>query len=553
VTGHCGFRLGIDFGTTHTVATLARPDGLAQPLLFAATPLLTSAVFAAADGRLLTGADAQRSARLDPARFEPNAKRRIDEGTILLGGAGHPVAEVIAAVLRRVHDEAVRVAGGPLAQVVLTHPAGWGPTRKGILADAAARAGLGTVALVPEPVAAAAYFASSLGPLRPGSALVVYDFGAGTFDVSVIAREPGGGWRVVASEGLDDVGGLDLDAAIVEHVGARLSRADPERWRRLADPAAQYRWLLREDVRGAKEQLSRTSSAMVRVPVFETEVPVTREEFEALARPWLERTVALTATTLVRSGLPAGAVAALLLVGGSSRIPLAGTLLHQRLGIAPTVVDQPELVVAEGSLHAVPPPAPSEAAAPMDVPPWLVPVEPPPLVPSKDRSGRRVWTAALAAVVALALIAGGVFTAGKLIKRHPAGRNAITAKGRVTPGTISAPLSAGPSPGAPVSAAPSGPGIRVSYEVTASGRGNVGSVDYLDQDGQEIRKSGVPLPWRLEFTSTREAPVLVLLTQRKSGGDTGPVSCRITANGKVISETTATGRYAAPECSGSAR
>jgi molecular chaperone DnaK (HSP70) len=78
-------RLGIDFGTTHTVAALTRPDGRIQPLLFASSPLLSSAVFAEPDGRLLTGQDAERGARLDPSRYEPNVKRRIDEGTRPVG------------------------------------------------------------------------------------------------------------------------------------------------------------------------------------------------------------------------------------------------------------------------------------------------------------------------------------------------------------------------------------------------------------------------------------------------------------------------------------
>jgi hypothetical protein len=91
----------------------------------------------------------------------------------------------------------------------------------------------------------------------------------------------------------------------------------------------------------------------------------------------------------------------------------------------------------------------------------------------------------------------------------------------------------------------------VIYEVTSSG-GGTGSVQYTDQDGDIVRRSGIPLPWRLQFTTTKPRPVLVLITQRHSGGDGGPVTCRITANGKVLSETTATGRYAAPECSGSA-
>ena len=99
VTAPSGFRLGIDFGTTHTVASLQRPDGRLQPLLFASSPLIPSAVFAEPGGQLLTGQDAVRSARLDPSRYEPNVKRRIDDGTILLGTDEYPVAELIAARL----------------------------------------------------------------------------------------------------------------------------------------------------------------------------------------------------------------------------------------------------------------------------------------------------------------------------------------------------------------------------------------------------------------------------------------------------------------------
>src|SRR2546423_5072375 len=103
-----GARLGIDFGTTHTVAVLETADGRVEPLLFDSSPLLSSAVFASADGRLLTGRDGERSARLDPTRYEPNPKRRIDEATILLGPTEYPLPQVIGAVLGRVVADATR-------------------------------------------------------------------------------------------------------------------------------------------------------------------------------------------------------------------------------------------------------------------------------------------------------------------------------------------------------------------------------------------------------------------------------------------------------------
>jgi hypothetical protein len=90
----------------------------------------------------------------------------------------------------------------------------------------------------------------------------------------------------------------------------------------------------------------------------------------------------------------------------------------------------------------------------------------------------------------------------------------------------------------------------VVYEVTASGSGNFGDVEYIDQDNQIIRRGGIPLPWRVEFDTTQRHPNFILHGQRKAGGDGGPVTCRITVDGKILDETTATGQYAAPQCIG---
>jgi hypothetical protein len=128
-------------------------------------------------------------------------------------------------------------------------------------------------------------------------------------------------------------------------------------------------FLLREDVRTAKEQLSRTSSAGVHVPLFEVDMHVTRAEFEQVSRPYLQRTVDLTANTLQRAGVRPDQIAGLFLVGGSSRIPMVSTLLHQRLGVAPTIIEQPELVVALGSAIAAMPSRTGPVGAPMSAPP----------------------------------------------------------------------------------------------------------------------------------------------------------------------------------------
>ncbi|MGX7672664.1 Hsp70 family protein [Plantactinospora sp. DSM 117369] len=349
-------RLAIDFGTSHTVAVCQWQGGEGRPLLFDASPLLPSAVFVDSDGRLRVGRDALRAGRTEPGSLEPHPKRRIDEGVILLGRTEVAVVDLVAAVLRRCADEAVRVVGGAVHELVLTHPAAWGPRRRQVLVDAAARAGLPPPALVAEPTAAATHFTTVLArPVRTGDAVVVYDFGAGTFDVAVLRRRPDG-WDVAASQGLSDLGGLDLDDVVVERVRAAVVPAGPDdvRWRRLSQPGSGPDLLhhrsLWEEARAAKEELSRRSTAGLRLPIFERDVHVTREEFEAAAAGAIERSVALTAATVSSSGIDAGRIAGLFLVGGASRVPLVATRLHRRLGIVPTVVEQPELVVAQGAL-----------------------------------------------------------------------------------------------------------------------------------------------------------------------------------------------------------
>ena len=97
---------------------------------------------------------------------------------------------------------------------------------------------------------------------------------------------------------------------------------------------------------------------------------------------------------------------------------------------------------------------------------------------------------------------------------------------------------------------PTSAGRHVIYEVTASGSANFGDVTYADESDQLIMRGGIPLPWRIEFDTTLARRSFVINAQRRSGGDNGPVTCRITVDGKVLDETTATGEYAAPECVG---
>ncbi|AHI00072.1 Hsp70 family protein [Kutzneria viridogrisea] len=348
--------LSVDLGTSNTVAVLRAQDRAPRVVEVDGAATMPSAVFAAEDGTILVGRDAERSARLDPSRFEPNPKRRIDEGTLLLGTSVVPVNEVLAAVLRRVLTETCRQLGGAAPeQVRLTHPAQWGTPRRNALLSSARLAGItGELVLVPEPVAAAAHFASSHGMLAPGQALAVYDLGAGTFDVAVVGVDQSG-FTVLAEDGLPDLGGLDVDQALMEYVGRQVSHRDAPGWQRLLRPEStadrRARRSLWEDVRAAKETLSRHPQTEVPMPEPFHDVLVTRPELEALIRPSVLRSTELLGATIAATGLAPQSLAGVYLVGGSSRIPLVATLIAERLRVVPVSLDQPETAVALGAHH----------------------------------------------------------------------------------------------------------------------------------------------------------------------------------------------------------
>ncbi|OLR95186.1 Hsp70 family protein [Actinokineospora bangkokensis] len=349
--------LSVDLGTSNTVAVLSAHGRPPRVVDVDGASMMPSAVFAGEDGALVVGRDAERRARLDPSRFEPNPKRRVDEGTLLLGDQVVSVTEALAGVLRRVVDETTRQLGGAKPdEVRLTHPAQWGPVRRNVLLSAARQAGAGsTLALVPEPVAAAAHFASFPGQtLAPNQALAVYDLGAGTFDVAIVGATQTG-FSVLAEAGLPDLGGLDVDQALLEHVGRQVSHRDPAGWQRLLRPTStadrRDQRALREDVKAAKEALSRHPQTEVPLPAPFDDVLVTRTELEALIRPGMLRSVELLAATIRSTGMSPANLVGIYLVGGSSRIPLVATLIAEQLHVVPTSLDQPETAVALGAHH----------------------------------------------------------------------------------------------------------------------------------------------------------------------------------------------------------
>lgn len=356
-----GLHVAVDFGTSSTCVAISVDGREPQVVVVDGQPLMPSAVFAAVDGTVFVGGEAERQAAIDPSRYEPNPKRRIDEGDLLLGNTVIPVLDVVRAVLGRSVAEARRLAGNAAVDVlVLTHPADWGAIRTRVLRQAGA--GLaGEVMLVPEPVAAAVFHAAS-HTLPDRGVLAVLDLGGGTVDVSVVRREPGaeqsvGGFTVLATHGDPNFGGADIDQMLLEHVGSLLADASRDDWRALTEGREmsdrRRRRVFRQDVRGAKETLSRHTYTDVPMPPPFPDAHVTRDDLEKIIAGPLRRAVTLTVETVAQAGLRPEDLAGVFLVGGSSRIPLVARLVYQRLGVIPTTLDQPETVVARGALRAV--------------------------------------------------------------------------------------------------------------------------------------------------------------------------------------------------------
>ncbi|WP_239151534.1 Hsp70 family protein [Virgisporangium aurantiacum] len=314
--------VGIDLGTSNTVAILRSPDGRTRPVLFDGQPVLPSAVYLDHDGTLRVGTDAQRMAPLDPARFEPNPKRRIDEESVLLGDRPVPIVDLLAAPLREI-ARSVTVTAGHLPPAVLTCPVAWGPIRRERLQRAAAAAGWPAVRVLPEPIAAARYFTLSR-PIPPGGTLAIFDFGGGTLDVALV-RNDGATFTVVGTGGAEDLGGLDIDAAVVAHLGHLLAARHPEVWTQLIRPADElarrHRKMFWDDVRAAKETLSRATTAPIPVPGVSASLHLTRDELDQVAAPLLNRATGELTAALHRARLTPDRLAGIFLVGGTSRVP----------------------------------------------------------------------------------------------------------------------------------------------------------------------------------------------------------------------------------------
>lgn len=496
-----GYQLGIDLGTTFTAAAVHRDGRVEIASLGDRAAAIPSVVFLRPDEGVLVGEPASRRAITEPERVAREFKRRVgDPVPVILGGAAYPAEALMARLLSWVVGRVTEREGGPPEAIAVSHPANWGPYKTDLLDQAVRMADLGGVVRLTEPEAAAIYYAST-ERVEVGDVVAVYDLGGGTFDAAVL-RKTADGFAIVGSpEGIERLGGIDFDQAVFAHaartLGGALDELDPEDRSVIAAVAR-----LRQDCVEAKEALSSDTDAAIPVflPTVRTEVRITRSELEGMIRPAIAETIAALRRALRSAAVEPADVSAVLLVGGSSRIPLVGQMVSAELGRPVAVDAHPKHAVAlgaaiaaaasrPGATEAEPPEVvageeeiPPAAAAAPEVAPAPGEVRPPPS-PGPPRS--RLPLLIGAGVLTLAVVAVAMLTLG----------------GDGEPPAVEPSATGGPSPTVTSGTPPVGPAA-LSWE-------------RVDDAGGSLGGPGDQAMWR----AAAGGPGLVGVGSDSSGGD----------------------------------
>jgi molecular chaperone DnaK len=342
--------VGIDLGTTHSAVGVVEAG---FPILLAnedGKRIIPSAVWIGPDGETEVGDAALRRRGVDPVvtsvkrlmgrRFGEAGEfslplERGEAGELRVRGrTPEEISAVILRELKRIAEWRLETA---VEKAVITVPAYFNDGQRAATKRAGELAGLEVVRIVNEPTAAA--MAYGLDKLGEHSRVAVYDFGGGTFDLSVLEMQDGV-FQVRATHGDTRLGGDDLDHALLARVAEKAGLSGDPGPRELAEAER------------VKRALSAAERETFRLPFSEkgnVEVEITRDEFETLARPIIARTIDCARRALSDSGVAAEALDAVVLVGGSSRIPLVRRQVAEFFGREPDLTQHPDEAIALGA------------------------------------------------------------------------------------------------------------------------------------------------------------------------------------------------------------
>ena len=351
--------IGIDLGTTNTVAAIATDEGPEVLRAADGTGLLPSVVHYRADGVVEVGVVALDAMVGDPGAVVASIKRLMGRGAEdvrrlaghlpfeIVPGAGMvrlkirdrlltPV-EISAEILRAAKARAEQDLGRAVGRAVITVPAYFDDAARSATKDAARLAGLEVLRLVNEPTAAA--LAYGLDKAAEGI-FAVYDLGGGTFDISLLRLEKGV-FQVLATGGDTALGGDDFDHGIAERFLA-------ERGGAVSSGEAKQALML---ARKAKEALSADERGNWRLALGDraSDHSLDRATFEELIAPHVERSLKIVRGVLGDAGLSPAEVDGIVLVGGSTRVPLVRRRVAELFGRPPLADIDPDEVVALGA------------------------------------------------------------------------------------------------------------------------------------------------------------------------------------------------------------
>ncbi|MDZ4876992.1 MAG: Chaperone protein DnaK [Chroococcidiopsis cubana SAG 39.79] len=342
--------VGIDLGTTNSEVAIVE-NGQARVLAGEdGDPILPSCVGFSETGKLLVGREALRQYAAAPERTVKSIKRWMGtDHKTKLGDREYSPQEISATILRALKQRAEKALGEPVTQAVITVPAYFTDAQRQATKTAGEIAGFEVLQIINEPTAAAlAYDLRSEETER----VLVYDLGGGTFDVSVVEIS-GEVTEVLASHGNNRLGGDDFDRCLQLHLKQLFRQQHgvdvPD------DPATDARLL--QAAESAKIQLSSHGFTTVREAflgskgktALHLEAEISRPNFEQSIRPLVEETLEAIDRALEDAELEPKDLDRIILVGGSTRIPLIQHEIEAHLGQSPTDGIEPDLCVALGA------------------------------------------------------------------------------------------------------------------------------------------------------------------------------------------------------------
>ncbi|TVR91935.1 MAG: heat-shock protein Hsp70 [Spirochaetaceae bacterium] len=339
--------IGIDLGTTNSAVGYVDGDEARIIPNDRGARLTPSVVSITAAGEILVGDSAKNQAVVHADRTVSHVKRCMGEATHLhLGSRRLLPEEVSAEILRKLKKDAEIYLGNEVGKAVITVPANFGEAQRKATIEAGRLAGLEVLRILNEPTAAALSYAWRHPEAKR---LTVYDLGGGTFDVTCLEKTDTE-YLVRSSCGENKLGGLDFDSLLRDEL---LKHFEKE-YGFVASTDSIVLQQLSEMVERAKIELSSRESAAIALPFMGTggqplhlSYEARRDIFDQLIAPMIERSLKLTVQAIKESGF--SRVDALVLAGGSSRIPLVQRRLGELLGLKPSGGVNPDEVVALGA------------------------------------------------------------------------------------------------------------------------------------------------------------------------------------------------------------